>query len=104
MNKRGGFREVHSRDGSGPIKIEIKFRNDDAGGKRQPLVTYSIAIGLENGIPVVQSEVLRYRRGQYGKPYSFLDFKKGEGSAITNETDDSEGNTDSRDKRIRALP
>lgn len=99
LNKRGGFREVYSRNGSGPIKIEIKFRNDEIDGKRQPLITYSIAIGLENGVPVIQSEVLKYRRGQYGKPYSFLDFKKGEGSAITNETDYFEGNTDFRDKR-----
>lgn len=99
LNKRGGFREVHSRNASGPIKIEIKFRNDDVEGKKQPLITYSIAIGLEKGVPVIQSEVLKYRRGQYGKPYSFLDFKNGEGSAITNEMDYFGGNTDFQDKR-----
>lgn len=99
LNKRGGFREVYSRNGNGPIKIEIKFRNDSIEGRRQPLITYSIAIGLENGSPVVQSEVLKYRRGQHGKPYSFLDFHNGVGTAITNEMDYFEGNANFQDKR-----
>ena len=99
LNKRGGFREVYSRNGSGPIKIEIKFRNDNIEGKRQPLITYSIAINLENGVPVVLSEVLKYRRGQHGKPYSFLDFRKGVGTAITNEVDYFGGQADFEDKR-----
>ena len=100
LNKRGGFREVYSRDGIGPIKIEIKFRNDDIDGKRQPLITYSIEIGLNTvGVPVVQSEVLKYRRGQHGKPYSFLDFHNGVGTAITNEIDYFDGQTDFQDKR-----
>ena len=99
LNKRGGFREVYSRNGNGPIKIEIKFRNDSIEGRRQPLITYSIAIGLENGSPVVQSEVLKYRRGQHGKPYSFLDFHNGVGTAITNEMDYFDGNANFQDKR-----
>ena len=99
LNKRGGFREVYSRNGSGPIKIEIKFRNDNIEGKRQPLITYSIAIDLENGAPVVLSEVLKYRRGQHGKPYSFLDFRKGEGTAITNEVDYFGGQAGFEDNR-----
>ena len=99
LNKRGGFREVYSRNGSGPIRIEIKFRNDDIDGRRQPLITYSLAIGQENGVPVVQSEVLKYRRGQHGKPYSFLDFHNGVGTAITNEGDYFNGQADFQDKR-----
>lgn len=99
LNKRGGFREVYSRNGSGPIKIEIKFRSGHINGKRQPLVTYSLAIGLENGQPVVQSEVLKYRRGQHGKPYSFLEFKNGVGTVITNEVEYFDGQKDFQDKR-----
>jgi len=99
LNKRGGFREVYSRNGNGPIKIEIKFRNDDIEGKRQPLITYSLSIGLENGKPVVKAEVLKYRRGQHGKPYSFLDFHNGVGTAITNEVDYFDGQIDFQDKR-----
>lgn len=87
LNRRGGFKEVYSRDGEGPIVIEIKFRNDPAEGITQPLITYLLEIDQEDGLPVIISEVLKYRRGPYGKPYTFLDFHKGAGSAITNEAD-----------------
>ena len=42
--RRGGFRELVSRDAEGPIGITIKFRET---GKR--LVTYQIAVGFEMG-------------------------------------------------------
>lgn len=87
LNKRGGFKEVYSRNGEGPIVIEIKFRNDTEDGSKSPLVTYLLEIDLEKGLPIVVSEVLKYRRGQHGKPYLFLDFHHGEGTAITNEID-----------------
>ena len=99
LNKRGGFREVYSRNGSGPIKIEIKFRNDEEGSRRQPLITYSIAIDMEEGKPVVISEVLSYRRGQKGRPYKFLHFQKGSGSAITNESEYFKEGIDFKDIR-----
>ena len=79
--RRGGFRELVSRDAEGPIGITIKFRET---GKR--LVTYQIAVGFENGRVVVEREVLRYRRGQRGQPWRFLDFSRGVGQAITNES------------------
>lgn len=78
--RRGGFRELVSRDAGGPIELVIKFR--ESGG---PLVTYQLAINEEQGRVVVESEVLRYRRGQRGQPWRFVDFSKGEGTAITNE-------------------
>ena len=87
LNKRGGYKEVYSRNGEGPILIEIKFRNDSNNDSKPPLVTYMLEIGLEKGLPIVLTEVLKYRRGQHGKPYLFLDFHRGEGSAITNEDD-----------------
>lgn len=76
-----GFREVRSRGSEGPIEIEIKFRIDD----KSPLITYFIAINVENGRTIVERESLRYRRGSKGKPWSFLDFSHGKGFAITNE-------------------
>ncbi|MEG0498295.1 MAG: AAA family ATPase, partial [Alistipes sp.] len=86
LNKRGGFKEVYSRDGNGkPILFEIKFRNDKIDGKTQPLITYHLEIALENGLPIITTEILSYRRGRYGKPYTFLEFHKGKGMAITNE-------------------
>ncbi len=83
LQKRGGFKEVVTRGETGPIEIEIKFREDV--GKTSPLVTYSLTISLENHQPVVEREILKYRRGQKGKPWHFLDFRKGKGDAITNE-------------------
>ena len=79
--RRGGFRELVSRDAEGDIGITIKFRET---GKR--LVTYQIAVGFENGRVVVEREVLRYRRGQRGQPWRFIDFSRGVGKAITNES------------------
>lgn len=86
LNKRGGYREVCSRDAQGPITLEIKFRNTELQGN-QPLITYHVEISLQEGttIPVVAKEFLSYRRGQKGKPYRFLDFQYGKGTAITNE-------------------
>ena len=88
LDKRGRFREVLSR-GCDPekdtISIEIKFRIEITGKKR--LVTYAVEIGETAGQPIVQREVLRYKRGASGKPFHFLDFEKGEGYAIVNEED-----------------
>lgn len=70
LGRRGGFKEVVSRGCDGPIRFEIKFRE---GGDNQPLVTYELAIALEAGRPIVEREVLRYRRGQRGKPWHFLE-------------------------------
>ena len=79
--RRGGFQELVSRDTSGPIELTIKFR--ESGGR---LVTYQLVIGSDRGRAVVEREVLRYRRGQRGQPWRFVDFSKGIGTAITNES------------------
>jgi predicted ATPase len=88
LNKRGGYKEVYSRNGVGDIEIEIKFRNPDIDGKKQPLITYELSVGLnELNQPIVSSEVLSYRRGQWGRPYRFLEFSRGKGNAIINESE-----------------
>jgi predicted ATPase len=76
---------VISRNKSGDIEFEIKFRNDDVDGKKQPLITYELRIGLEQNMPIVKKEVLSYRRGRTGKPYKFLDFSNGKGIALFND-------------------
>ncbi len=81
--RRGGYREVVSRNQTGPILFEIKFRDEDAG----PLITYLLQLNEKGGQPIVEQEVLQYRRGQRGQPWRFLDFKEGKGQAITNEED-----------------
>lgn len=72
---------MRSRNTEGPIEIELKFQE----AVPSPLVTYSLSIGEVNGSPVVEREVLKYRRGSKGKPWHFLDFARGEGEAVTNE-------------------
>ncbi len=81
LSKRGGFREVRSRNCRGPIKITIKFRQKHT----DPLVTYHLAIDEKKGRPFVSREILKYRRGSRGKPWHFLDFSNGKGTAVTNE-------------------
>lgn len=80
VGKRGGYRELVSRDQAGPISIVLKFR--ESGGR---LATYELAVGLVDELPVVEREVLKFRRGQAGKPWHFVDFSRGQGEAITNE-------------------
>jgi predicted ATPase len=82
-----GFQEVRSRDCSGPIEIELKIQVDLGGSSSSKLVTYELVIDEENGRPVVEHEVLKYRRGSAGKPWHFIDFSRGEGEAVTNEMD-----------------
>ena len=81
-----GFQEVRSRDCTGAIEIEIKFRQALLG----PLVTYQLNINEQDGRPVVEREVLRYRRGSRGNPWHFLNFSNGQGQAVVNELDEVE--------------
>lgn len=81
-----GFEEVRSRGAKGPIEIELKLRTASATGRSQ-LITYELHIDEVKGRPVVTLEILRYRRGSYGKPWHFLEFSNGTGEAVTNELD-----------------
>ena len=80
--RRGGYRELVSRSQVGPIEILVKFR--ESGGR---LATYRLIVNQNGGRAVVERELLSYRRGQYGKPWHFVDFSRGEGQAITNESE-----------------
>lgn len=78
LAKRGGFKEVLSRDQEGDISFIIKFRPS----KDEPLITYELSIGLdEMKKAVVKKEILRFRRGQKGAPWKVLEFSFGEGLA-----------------------
>ena len=83
--KRGGYKEVISRGQVGQIEIELQFRLTIAGKNR--LLTYRLEISEENGKPIIEREILRYKRGAYGSPFHFIDFSRGVGYAITNEED-----------------
>lgn len=79
-----GIKEVRTRNTTGNIEIELKFRET----KDSPLVTYSLAIGAHDDRPVVEREILKYRRGSSGQSWHFLDFSRGKGFAVTNELDE----------------
>ena len=84
--RRGGYGELVSRGQDGPIGITVKFR--ESGGR---LATYRLELdrelGPEKGSRVVVSrEVLSYRRGRHGRSWNFIDFSRGSGLAITNES------------------
>jgi predicted ATPase len=78
--KQGGFKELVSRGTEGPISIVLKFR--ETGGR---LATYELSISSEGGGAIVEREILKFRRGQRGQPWRFVDFSRGRGTAITNE-------------------
>lgn len=78
LAKRGGFKEVVSREQKGDIEFVIKFRP----AVDEPLITYEISIGVDDkNKAVVKKEILRFRRGQKGSPWKVLDFSYGEGIA-----------------------
>ena len=81
--KRGGFKELVSRGHEDePVGITVKFR--ETSGR---LATYLLEVAPSRGRVVVSHEVLRYRRGPgSGRPWHFIDFSKGRGDAITNES------------------
>lgn len=82
VGRRGGFHELVSRGQRGPIAITVKFR--ESTGR---LATYMLHIATRDGQVVVDREVLRYRRGRgSGRPWHFVDFSRGSGAAITNES------------------
>lgn len=86
LQSRGGFKEVISREADeNLISIELQFRLEITGKER--LVTYLLEISKKMGKVNIEREVLRYKRGQYGSPFHFLDFSGGSGYAITNEED-----------------
>ncbi len=84
-DKRGRARELKSRDSEGPVMIEIKYREP-----KYPLITYHLAVDEIAGAPIVVEEWLRWKRGTHGRPFSFLDYKKGIGRAISGEAPDLE--------------
>lgn len=102
LMKRGGFKEVISREQKGPIEIEIKFRPEPG----EPLVTYELHIDLDKeGVPGVAREILKYRRGGHGKPWHFLDFTFGKGTAIVNEEEyGKEGVQEKREEQMLDSP
>ena len=85
-NRRGGMRELRSRGCDGPITIELKYRE----ARRHPLITYHLEIGESERYPVVEREWLSWRRKQHGQPFRFLNYERGQGTAIAADVPDED--------------
>ena len=85
-DRRGRFKELRSRDSTGPIVFEVRYREKP----KSPVITYHLAIdeGLKG--PFVSEEWLQWRRGQKGKPFRFLDFRGGVGEVISGDMPEQE--------------
>ncbi len=98
IQRRGGFRELVTRGHQDEaIEIELKLRMPLAIGER--IVTYLVKLGLDGGQPSVLEEILRYTRYGGGKPFDFIRFRNGAGSAITNEGDINKGGEERREEQ-----
>jgi len=78
LRGRGGFERIRSQGQSGPIEIEVYYKEE---GNARP-ITYEVSIALDEfSRPYVQKERLRQRRsGQNrGWPFSFLLLNDGKG-------------------------
>lgn len=84
-DKRGRAKELKTRGADGPVSIEIKYKEPG-----YPLITYHLAVDERAGAPVVVEEWLQWRRGSQGKPFRFLDYREGQGRAISGDKPDAE--------------
>ena len=85
-DRRGRARELGTRDAEGPITIELQYRERP----RTPLITYHLEVDERGGAPEVVHEWLRWKRGGYGAPFRFLEYRSGLGRAIGGESPDAE--------------
>ncbi|MEA4909168.1 MAG: AAA family ATPase [Anaerolineaceae bacterium] len=83
-DKRGRFKELRSRDSDGPITFEIKYREKP----NTPLITYHLSLNEDLNGPFVAEEWLQWRRFEHGKPFRFLDFRKGSGQVVSGDFPD----------------
>ena len=85
-DRRGRGRELKTRGQEGPIVIEIKYREQ----RDTPIITYHLSIDEGARGPIVAEEWLQWRRGQYGKPFRFLEYREGQGRAVSGEMPDEQ--------------
>ena len=86
-DRRGRAKELKTRGSDGPLTIEIKYREPS-----YPIITYHLAVDERKGSPVVVEEWLRWKRGRYGQPFRFLDYREGLGKAVSGEIPENEDN------------
>lgn len=80
-NRRGGARELKTRGADGPAVVEIEYREQP----ETPLITYHLEVDENDGTPFVAHEWLWWRLGRDGRPFRFLENRKGVCRAIGGE-------------------
>ena len=85
-DRRGRAKELKTRGAEEAVTIEIKIRERPG----TPLMTYHLDIDEQDGRPVVVREWLAWKRGRFGAPFHFVDYRKGQGWAASGEAPDVE--------------
>ena len=85
-DRRGRAKELRTRGGSGPVTIELKYREKP----KQPIITYHLAIDEASKGPYVAEEWLQWRRGTRGRPFRFLEYRQGQGRAVSGDMPDEQ--------------
>ena len=85
-DRRGRARELKTRGQQGPVVIELKYREQPG----QPVITYRLALDEGPKGAYVAEEWLQWRRGKRGQPFRFLDYKNGQGRAVSGEMPDEQ--------------
>lgn len=87
-DRRGRAKELKTRGQDGPVVIEIKYRERPG----LPLITYHLAIDEGPKGPYVAEEWLQWTRkaGRSGRPFRFLDYRQGQGRAVSGEMPDAD--------------
>ena len=83
-DRRGRAKALQTRGASGPVVIEIKYRERPG----TPLITYHLEVDEQGGAPLVDHEWLRWKRRSYGAPFIFLEYRRGLGQAASGEVPD----------------
>ena len=85
-DRRGRGKELKTRGATGPIVFELKYRERPG----TPVITYHLAIDEGVKGPEVVEEWLQWRCGTNGKPFRFLEFRRGIGKAASGDAPDSD--------------
>lgn len=85
-DRRGRGKELKTRGATGAIVFDLKYREQPG----MPLITYHLAIDEGVKGPEVVEEWLEWRRGNRGKPFRFLEFRKGIGRAASGDAPDTD--------------
>ena len=85
-DRRGRGKELKTRGSNGPIAFDLKYREQPGS----PIITYHLAIDEGKKGPEVVEEWLEWRRASRGKPFRFLEFRKGIGRATSGDAPDAE--------------